>query len=338
MNAYGIVVIGRNEGDRLRRCLMSIRSADSPVVYVDSDSTDGSPSLARSLGADVVELDLTIPFTAARARNAGFDRLVLRFPEIQFVQFVDGDCEMLPGWLDEAVKALTLHREFAMICGRLRERFPEASIYHRLSDMEWDAPAGETRACGGIHMARTTAFEAAGRFDPAIIAGEEPELCVRLRRLGWKIWRLDADMAVHDAAITRFGQWWKRAVRSGHSYAEGAWMHGRSPERHAVREILSILFWSLGLPLLATAAAWINLRLGLLMLLGYPLLWWRIAYGQRRTGRSWRNAGLYATFTVIGKFAEAIGAWRFHWSRLFSARREIIDYKTPAEREQKRSS
>ena len=57
--------------NRLRQCLLSVGSAT--IVYVDSGSTDGSIACAQSLGVESCpELDLSIPFTAARARNAGF--------------------------------------------------------------------------------------------------------------------------------------------------------------------------------------------------------------------------------------------------------------------------
>src|SRR5689334_4384058 len=74
--SIGVVAIGRNEGERLRVCLESALRASPDVVYVDSGSTDGSVAMAKQLGVHVVELDLTIPFTAARARNAGFEKLV----------------------------------------------------------------------------------------------------------------------------------------------------------------------------------------------------------------------------------------------------------------------
>src|SRR4051794_41723258 len=72
--AVGIVAIGRNEGTRFTRCLTAMSSANA-VAYVDSGSTDGSPQWARMRGADVVDLDMTLPFTAARGRNAGCRRL-----------------------------------------------------------------------------------------------------------------------------------------------------------------------------------------------------------------------------------------------------------------------
>src|ERR1700738_3404233 len=87
----GVVVIGRNEGDRLRRCLESVRGTADRVVYVDSGSSDNSVAMSRGLGATVVELDLRIPFTAARARNEGFDRLLGEQPALRYVFFVDGD-------------------------------------------------------------------------------------------------------------------------------------------------------------------------------------------------------------------------------------------------------
>jgi hypothetical protein len=43
----GIVVIGRNEGDRLTRCLQSLQMENLPVIYVDSGSTDGSQEIWR---------------------------------------------------------------------------------------------------------------------------------------------------------------------------------------------------------------------------------------------------------------------------------------------------
>ena len=246
----GAVIIGRNEGDRLVRCLVSITKQADRVVYVDSGSTDGSQQAAKAAGAMCIELEQSQPFTAARARNAGFDMLQKDPEPVQFVQFIDGDCELQPGWIEAALSFLKETPTAAVACGRRRERFPEASVYNRLIDQEWDTPVGQTRSCGGDALMRGTAVSAVGGFDSALIAGEEPELCVRLRAAGWSIWRLDEEMTLHDAALTRFGQWWNRNRRAGHAYAEGAAMHGTPPERHCVRETRSALAWGAFLPLL----------------------------------------------------------------------------------------
>jgi GT2 family glycosyltransferase len=321
--ALGIVVIGRNEGERLRRCLASVTSESTPLVYVDSGSTDGSIALARSMGADVAELDLAIPFTAARARNAGFQRLRALHPTIEFVQFVDGDCELVPGWLEAAVRFLQDRPDVAAVCGRRRERYSERTIYNRLCDLEWDTPVGEAKACGGDALMLAEAFAAVGGFRPDLIAGEEPELCVRFRQAGWKIWRLDAEMALHDAAMTRFGQWWRRAVRGGYAFAQGAHLHGRLPERHWVRESRRALAWGVALPTATLSLSLMDAR-WLFLLVLYPMQVVRLAFSGRRSARdNW----LQAFFWVLGRFPEGLGQLKFLGDRLLNRKHALIEYK-----------
>ena len=225
---FGVVAIGRNEGERLRWCLKSV-PAGIAVVYVDSGSTDGSAQWARDRGTDVIELDMNVAFTAARARNAGFRRLKELAPGLLYVQFVDGDCKLEENWLDHAASFLKSHDNVGVVCGRRRERFPEKSVYNWLCDREWERPTGEVQACGGDAMMRISAFEAVGGYRDDLIAGEEPELCVRLRGAGWRIFQLERPMTLHDAAMTRIGQWWRRNQRSGYAFAQGAYLHGRCP-------------------------------------------------------------------------------------------------------------
>jgi GT2 family glycosyltransferase len=320
----GIVVIGRNEADRLRSCLLSGIRETRFLVYVDSGSTDDSVNLARSLGVGAIELDPGTPFSAARARNEGFSRLRQMDPDLAFVQFVDGDCELCAGWIDIAARYLRDHEDTAVVCGRLRERNPEASIYNTLCDIEWDVAAGEARDCGGIAMMRASAFEQAHGFRTDLIAGEEPELCVRLREQGWKIWRLSQEMALHDSAMTRFGQWWRRAQRGGYALAQGAQLHGAPPEKYGVRQTRSILLWALGIPLLTLGLiAWIGM-LGLLVLAVYPFQVLRLAlHGTRSTRENWSNA----VFLVIWKFPGALGLLQFHLRRGLGRRSQLIEYK-----------
>ncbi|MBS1190933.1 MAG: glycosyl transferase [Rhodocyclaceae bacterium] len=322
---FGVVAIGRNEGRRLGRCLTSAFLSASRVVYVDSGSSDSSVALARALGAEVVELDPARPFTAARARNAGFRRLLEIAPEVAYVQFVDGDCEFIPGWLENAQAFLDQHPEVAVACGRRRERHARLSIYNLLCDMEWDTPAGDARACGGDAMVRRAAFEASGGFREDLIAGEEPELCLRLRAAGWRIWRLDSDMAWHDANLVRFGQWWQRSRRAGHAFAEGAALHGGPPERHWVRESASALGWGLVLPLLVAGLAMAGGPGWLALLALYPLQVARLAWRGRRPSRrenTWR-----AIFLVLGKFPEMLGVLTYLDRRLRGGETRLIEYK-----------
>ena len=321
-----VVAIGRNEGDRLKLCLASALADGlaNTVVYVDSGSTDSSVEFARKLGCQVVELDMSIPFTAARARNEGFARAWQCCPGLTHVQFVDGDCELMPGWQQAALGFLEQHPDVVAVCGRRQERNPQNSIYNQLCDIEWNTPVGEAKSFGGDVLVRADALLAAGGYRANLIAGEEPELCVRLRAAGWRIWRLDHAMTLHDAAMSRFGQWWNRSKRAGYAFAEGAALHGAPPEWHWVRESRSGLLWGAGVPavvLLMTASVgfW-----ALTLLLIYPLQVLRL-YWRRRN--SVPRAGWYATFLVLGKVPEVLGQFKFLLDRMLGKRATLIEYK-----------
>lgn len=310
------VAIGRNEGQRLIDCLDALQDQVGRIIYVDSGSTDGSLDAARSRGADVIELDLSVPFTAARARNAGVD--AMGADATGYVQFLDGDCILQPNWLGTAKDFLDAHPKVAVACGRRRERFPEATVYNRLIDDEWDTPVGQTKACGGDALMRVDALAQVGGFNPNLIAGEEPELCVRLRAADWKIWRLDAEMTLHDAAITRFGQWWQRAKRAGHACAEAYALHGQPPERHGWHNFKRIIGWGMVVPLVTliglTLSPW-----GAVLLLIYP------AQMLRRILRG--DPLRDAVFITLAKLPEAQGALSFLWRRIRGHQAQLIEYK-----------
>lgn len=301
--AIGIVAIGRNEGERLARCLASLRASGCPIVYVDSGSTDGSPQRAAAAGASVVALDMQRPFTAARARAEGVARLEAIAPALEAVLFIDGDCELEPGFLPAATAFLQASPDYAVVCGRRRERFPDASPYNRLIDREWDTPIGEAQACGGDALFRAAAYHAVGGFDPAMIAGEEPELCARLRKAGWRVMRIDQAMTIHDAAMVRFSQWWRRAVRSGMGYVQ-AWRQSRSAGRAALygRQIVRAFAWAAALPLLA-------MGLALAVSLWWLLLWPGLVLVQFAR-LALRDGAVAAALAIVGKYAELRGIAR----------------------------
>lgn len=325
--SLGVVVIGRNEGERLRSCLRSVLRASAHVVYVDSGSTDGSAEYAQSLGISVVRLDMATPFTAARARNEGFSKLQYTVPDVRYVQFVDGDCEVAPGWLAQARDYLDAHPDVVAVCGRRKERHPERSIYNMLCDREWDTPVGEARAFGGDVMMRADALRCVGGFRADLIAGEEPELAVRLRAAGWRIWRLPKDMTWHDAAMLNFSQWWRRTMRTGYAFAQGAHLHGASPERHWVRESRRVWLWGLALPAALTFLALFSPWLGQWVLLGwliYPAQMIRLALRAKGPVAARRAQ---AFFLVLGKFPEVVGQLKFVVHQCVGRRGGLIEYK-----------
>lgn len=319
-----MVVIGRNEGDRLVRCLQSVRGQTACVIYVDSASQDQSVAHAQRLGAEVVALDMSLPFSAARARNAGWRHALQLHPDARYVQFVDGDCEVFPNWVSSARQVLEQQPDVVAVCGRRKERFPDASVYNRMCDIEWNTPVGEARSVGGDAMFRARAMLDSGGYRDDVIAGEEPELCVRLRQAGGKILRIDADMTLHDAAILRWSQWWTRSKRGGYAFALGAHLHGAEPERHWVAEYRRALLWGLLLPVtLLTLAIWAPLA-ALVASLIYPLQLIRLKLkSPPSAGIGWR----YAALTLMTKAAEAQGCARFWRERLQGSTPTIIEYK-----------
>ncbi|MEM0928176.1 MAG: glycosyltransferase [Pseudomonadota bacterium] len=321
LGSLGIVVIGRNEGPRLKTCIRSLPS-DVPVVYVDSGSSDGSPAWAAEYGCAVVSLSTDKPFSAARARNEGLERLTTDHRDIDFVQFIDGDCELDAGWLAVGLARLADDEGLAAVAGLRRERFVEKSWYNELCAYEWDTPVGEAAAIGGDAIYRIKAFDAVGGFDPLMMAGEEPELCLRLRRAGHRIERLDADMTLHDAAIYHFGAWWKRAVRSGYAYTLGAMKHGRSG--YNVREVARALLWGVTLPafvvvMFSVGQPW----LAAMVVALYPIKWFRVCRG---VAAHIRKPGRYALFLMITNVAEVRGVVRACLETMGN-RRQIVEYK-----------
>jgi len=323
------VVIGRNEGDRLEPCLRSVQAAGLPLVYVDSGSSDGSATLARGLGINVLELDPSRPFSAGRARNEGLGEALSNWPNLRHVMFLDGDCTLDPDFPGAAAMLLDAEPDVALVTGHLSERFPDASRYNRLCAIEWRSPAGpitNMNSLGGIMMVRISAFRGVGGFDTNAIAGEEPDLGVRLGLAGHSIVKIDAPMAIHDAQIMTFGQWWKRAVRGGHALAHRFARHGGTEFRDGRREFFSALFWAVALPVCAVGLLLPTRGLSALLLAGYGLLATRVYRNYRRAGLSQSDARLMLRFILYSKFAEVVG---FAWYLRNRMRNEfrIIEYK-----------
>lgn len=314
-----VVLIGRNEGDRLKAALASVAGQARQVVYVDSGSTDNSVAEARNSGATVVALDMSIPFTAARARNAGFEAL----EDPQIVQFIDGDCSLVPGYLDAARTHLETHPELGLVTGWRSEMHPEASIYNAICDWEWHRPAGQILACGGDMMVRAEAWAEVGGMNPNVIAAEDDEFCTRLRKARWRLERLPLEMTRHDAAMTTFGQWWRRAVRTGHGFAQIGHLH---PEYFRT-ERRRVLVFGLLLPALFVLGLFATPMLSLVVVALYLVSHLRSIRGLRRDGLPPRSARRLAILLTLSKFPNLIGMATFRARHLSGSDMRIIEYK-----------
>lgn len=318
------IVIGRNEGERLKRCINSIIGQVSHIVYVDSASSDCSVKNAYNLGALVIKLSQHNVFCAAVARNEGYRYVQKNLTQVDYIQFVDGDCEIDSGWVQLALNYLTQSPQYAIACGRRAEIDIDRSRYNRFCDIEWDTPIGDAIACGGDVLIRRTAFEQVAGYCEDLVAGEEPEMCVRLRKLGWKISRLDAPMTYHDADITRFHQWWRRTARAGHAFFAVWYIHRNTAHSIWKRETCSAVFWTLLLPV-ALVAMFANSLFGVLILL-YPIQLMRMWRRAMCSGDS-RKQFDWVLYLMLGKFAEGYGIANCVVQRLLGHTPKIYEYK-----------
>lgn len=326
--SLGAVVIGRNEGERLKACLRSLAPVCARVVYVDSGSTDDSLAFATSLGIEVVELDRHLPFTAARARNAGFAALEAGMlnaetPPPDIVQFVDGDCLVEAGWLQAGIEALKGDPDLGLITGWRAEIHPDASVYNALFEMDWHRPAGEIRTCGGDMMVRSAAFRQIGGFDAEVIAAEDDDFCLRLGKAGWRLERLPLQMTWHDANMKSFGAWWRRTIRDGHGFAQVGQLH---PE-HFRRERLRVLIYGFLLPLAFLAGLVFAPLVSLTVLAIYGLSWLRTIQSQMRRGATRPRALQQAALLTLSKIPNLLGMLTYWNRRRRGKEMHIIEYK-----------
>jgi glycosyltransferase involved in cell wall biosynthesis len=334
--ALSIVVIGRNEGKRLVRCLKSIASIASKherveVIYVDSASSDGSPEAAARLGAQTIALNASHP-TAALGRNAGWKQATA-----EYILFLDGDTILHRDFPARAFESMLADDTIAAVWGHRREIHPENSIYNRILDLDWIYPPGPAEFCGGDVLMRRAALDAAGGYDGTLIAGEEPELCRRMRALGYRILHIDAPMTGHDLEMRRFRQYWRRALRAGHAYAEVSSRFRRTGDPFWQAERIGNLrrggFWILSL--LAAVAASALLRsvlpavLWLAMLL---LLSLRSAWKARWKSGDAFTLLLYGVHSHLQQVPICIGQLGFDLDPRKGRQRKLIEYKGASSR------
>ena len=324
-NKLAVVVIGRNEGERLARCLRSVAGATPwkegvELIYVDSGSHDDSVRLAESLGWRVLPLEAS-RMTAALARNAGWTS-----SDSDWVLFLDGDTVLHSGFLAAALAAAESDPYIAAVWGHRREARPTANIFHRVLDLDWVYAPGMSAFCGGDALFRRSALQRVHGFDASLIAGEEPELCSRLRAVGYTILHIDHPMTVHDLAISRWSQYWKRASRAGYAYAQMAWRTRDRQMRLWVNESRGNAIRALALSALL-ALPWLHWSLGLASVIAFAMLCLRSAVRS-----SWKTDDrfslfLYGIHSHVQQLPILAGQCAYFWDLMRSRRRTLIEYK-----------
>jgi glycosyltransferase involved in cell wall biosynthesis len=326
------VIIGRNEGPRLVRCLESVRAARVPqggleIIYVDSDSTDGSQDRARALGAKVISVRPERP-TAAIGRNAGW-----REARADYVLFLDGDTILDPEFLMRALPSLD-QPQVAVVCGQRRELYPEHTWYNRVLDLDWIGPPGEADSCGGDALMKRAALEAVDGYDEHLIAGEEPDMCTRMRQRGYRILSLDCPMTLHDLAMTGWSQYWRRAVRTGHAYAEVSQRYRATTTPLWYREAQRNLIHAPGLVFLVLLAVMLSLwtgsplpAVGGAALLAFFVL--RSGYRFRWKTASGYTALMYGLHSHLQQLPIFWGQLQFWRNQRSGTSQRLIEYKVP---------
>lgn len=328
-----VVVIGRNEGPRLERCLASVNAmirpaGDVEVIYVDSASTDGSPAVAEMLGARAIVIQPKSP-TAASGRNAGWQAA-----SGEFILFLDGDTILDPRFVVSALG--DFHSDTAAVFGHRREIRPRDSVFNRVLDLDWISPVGLADYCGGDALIRRAALEQVNGYDETLIAGEEPEMCRRMRGRGWKILHVDLPMTGHDLAMTRCRQYWRRAVRTGYAYAEVSKRFRGTPlpfweaeARHNRSRAIAWMGIGLGAAVLSVAflTAWpLVAAIGLLGLMSA-----RSAMKCAWKSNDALTLALYGLHSHVQQIPIFLGQLRWRRDRRAGRRAGLIEYKGPAQ-------
>ena len=325
-----VVIIGRNEGERLERCIRSVQTINDPpagmeIIYVDSDSTDGSPARAETLGAKVLTVHPERP-AAAIGRNAGWQAA-----QAPIVLFLDGDTILDPDFLKIALPNFD-DPQVAAVCGHRRELYPQASWYQRVLDLDWIHPPDFDAFCGGDVLIRRQVLEEIQGYDPTLIAGEDPEICQRLHARGYAIRYLDHLMTWHDLAITTWTQYWRRAIRTGHAYAEisNLLRHTTTPlwQRESRKNffhaivLTGIFFFGILLTLVLKSPVPVLLSLTLFILLSM-----RSAWRSRWRSNNALTLLLYGFHSQFQHIPIALGQLSYYYHRWRGQRRRLIEYK-----------
>lgn len=327
-----MVIIGRNEGERLVRCIRSVQAMSdfsdehTEIIYVDSDSTDDSPTQAKQLGAKVLTVHPERP-AAAIGRNAGWQAA-----QAPYVLFLDGDTILNPDFVAAAFQQLEANPKTAIVWGHRRELYPEKSLYQRVLDLDWVYPIGLSDFCGGDAVMRRDVLAEVDGYNPQLIAGEEPEMCQRIRAKGYEIQHIDQAMTLHDLAITRWSQYWRRATRAGHAYAEVSNLLKNTDtplwEQEAKRNLFhaSVLF-AVALFGIVVSLALSSMIPALLSLGFFIAISIRSAWKCRWKSQSPFTLFLYGVHSHFQQIPIAFGQLSYYYLRWQGKRRGLIEYK-----------
>jgi GT2 family glycosyltransferase len=232
-----VVLVSWNGRKHTEACLSSLTEHSSHLrlefIVVDNASGDGSAAAIRELWpqATLIQNDQNVGFS--RASNQG-----MRAASADFILLLNPDTYVLDDVLGRAVDLMTRRSEMGMLgCrlaypdGRLQHTANRAlSIRRTLFERLWlykllpadrrprallggywshDEEAEVDWLAGAFMLLRRELFEASGGFDERFFMyGEDSEWCMRLRRMGYRIFfSPDAGTVFHIGSVSSDAVW-----------------------------------------------------------------------------------------------------------------------------------
>jgi GT2 family glycosyltransferase len=317
----GIVVIGRNEGQRLSDSLIAAKYYGLPFVYVDSQSSDGSVEIAHNLNVDVVILDTSTLINASRGRNEGVAYLLERNPNLSYIHFIDGDTVFDPLWCKTALNILENNSEIAVVCGVLREKNRHHSLYAKLLGIEWRLMTQSNGKCGGNATIRLSALQLVNGYDETLIAGADPDLYRRLKEKNFYVKTTEIEMGEHDGGMTSFSQWWTRCKRSGYAFADA-----RSCSK-SNRGVKNTLLWGLALPISILISVFLLGPVGIIIISLYVVQIIRMVISKNIQCLKITDKIYYAVNVNLARIPQTIGVLSCYLERYAKIKKSVIHYK-----------
>jgi glycosyltransferase involved in cell wall biosynthesis len=209
MTQLSVVLISRNQAWSIRRLIESVLVGTScvsskEIILVDSASTDETVELAKRYPVTIFRLKFGQRLSPAIGRYVGY-----RQTQGEFVLFLDGDMELLQGWLEPALNFMRTTPRVGLVMSTSVTNLHRTAAQQSaasLEDMSFTPPRESSRvpfAAGGAALYRHSVLEQVGSFNPYLYSEEEPELCLRIRGAGYSVSLFNQPIVLHydDAPV-----------------------------------------------------------------------------------------------------------------------------------------
>lgn len=278
-----IIIKALNEEKSIARAIESALAAVAPlggeVILADSHSTDNTVSIAQTYPIRIVQL------ANPEERCCGIGpQLGYQVAQGEFIYILDGDMQMLPDFLPQAINFMQENPQVAGIAGNIIEMNTTSLEYvSRNEKNDAHRKPGIVDRLDGGGLYRKSAIESVGYFSNRNLHSyEELDLAVRLRQAGWKLHRIDVDAVRHWGHDIDPYQLLLKRWKSGYINGLGEMLKAAWGKPHFTRLILSVR----------------ELRIYVA-----TLFWWIILTGLLLTGNM-----LY--FVMIGLLPLALMTWK----------------------------